>query len=578
MKKILLLKAVGTLAIATMCIMAGFASVSADSDPSTTVFYENFGTGGTDGTLGNGWSDGGLMGNDSEKRASGSGNDSASPDGGRFGVIFGPSGWICRTIDTTGYTSAQLSYFWRGDGDSNSGSDDGVVEMKSASRNSCSDSSGWSSLQNHDMRSDSSWWTQSSFSHSGMDDTTFLLRFRTDTNQNDEHFRVDGIRVSGIATVTNVAPVAQALALSVNDNTASSSFVVATDVDVPAQTLTYSVVSNPSNGDISGFDSATGAFTYTPDRNYVGSDSFTFKANDGTLDSNTATVSITVNAYNERPVVTLIGPAYLLYTVGFPWVDQGATAMDEEDGDLTEGIVRTGDLDMNTVGEYTLTYSVTDSGRPFPPEEESRTLRPVEGLTGTTTRVIGIVPRAGGLSDTQVGCTDPKATNYNPSASYSNSFACTYGPRGEVLGASSTTLPEAPKAPEGPTQSPPVGQVLGDATSCRDSAPYLTKFAREGYKNDVDTVKKLQNFLNLQLGVNLKVDGIFGPMTTAALKSFQLLHKKEMLEPWGIEQPTGILYITTLNAINKIICSDLDARLESKDFVPFSKNPNTPRR
>jgi hypothetical protein len=34
--------------------------------------------------------------------------------------------------------------------------------------------------------------------------------------------------------------------------------------------------------------------TYTPATNYNGADSFTFKANDGTVDSNTATVSITV--------------------------------------------------------------------------------------------------------------------------------------------------------------------------------------------------------------------------------------------------------------------------------------------
>lgn len=561
--------------VSILTLTLGTLSAYADAPP-TTVFSEDFGTGATSGTIGNNWIDGGNSGSDAEKRAPGSGNDSASPNGGRFVVIFGDSGWICRTIDASGYSNVQLSYYWRGDSDSNGSSDDGIVEMKPASRNSCSDSSGWTTLQNHDMRADSSWWTQSSFSHSGMDNTTFLLRFRTNTNQNDEHFRVDGINITGI--VANTAPVAAPLTLLVRDNTATSSTVTAVDSDIPAQTLTYSVVSGPSNGSLSGFDSSTGAFTYTPNKNYIGSDSFTFKANDGVVDSNTATVSITVNAYNERPVVTLIGPAYLLYTTGFPWVDPGATAMDEEDGDLTEGIVRTGELDMNTVGEYTLTYSVTDSGRYFPPEEDTRTMRPVEGLTGTVTRVIGIVPRAGGLSDTQVGCTDPTATNYNPSASYSNSFACTYGPRGEVLGASSSTLPEAPKAPEGPIQNPPAGQVLGAAASCRDSAPYLTKFAREGYRNDVETVKKLQNFLNIQLGINLKVDGVFGPMTTAALKSFQLLHKEEMLGPWGIEQPTGILYITTLNAINKLVCSDLDIKLDFKDFVPFSQNPNAPKR
>ena len=39
---------------------------------------------------------------------------------------------------------------------------------------------------------------------------------------------------------------------------------------------------------------ADGSFTYTPALNFNGTDSFTYKANDGTVDSNTATVTITV--------------------------------------------------------------------------------------------------------------------------------------------------------------------------------------------------------------------------------------------------------------------------------------------
>jgi hypothetical protein len=41
--------------------------------------------------------------------------------------------------------------------------------------------------------------------------------------------------------------------------------------------------------------------TYTPTAGYRGSDSFTFKASDGKLDSNVATVSITVVAVNHAP-------------------------------------------------------------------------------------------------------------------------------------------------------------------------------------------------------------------------------------------------------------------------------------
>ena len=44
------------------------------------------------------------------------------------------------------------------------------------------------------------------------------------------------------------------------------------------------------------------ALTYTPAANYNGPDSFTFKANDGTADSNVATVTITVTAVNDAPV------------------------------------------------------------------------------------------------------------------------------------------------------------------------------------------------------------------------------------------------------------------------------------
>src|SRR5207245_3093074 len=62
---------------------------------------------------------------------------------------------------------------------------------------------------------------------------------------------------------------------------------------------TFTVVVGPAHGTLSG---AAPALTYTPAANYNGADSFTFKANDGSLDSNIATVSITINAVNDAPV------------------------------------------------------------------------------------------------------------------------------------------------------------------------------------------------------------------------------------------------------------------------------------
>ena len=40
---------------------------------------------------------------------------------------------------------------------------------------------------------------------------------------------------------------------------------------------------------------------YTPDANWNGTDTFTYKGNDGTADSNTATITISVNPVNDKP-------------------------------------------------------------------------------------------------------------------------------------------------------------------------------------------------------------------------------------------------------------------------------------
>jgi uncharacterized repeat protein (TIGR01451 family) len=63
-------------------------------------------------------------------------------------------------------------------------------------------------------------------------------------------------------------------------------------VDVAGSSLTYSIETPPTKGTIVSLDTATGEFAYTGNVNATGSDSFTFKANDGTSDSNIATITI----------------------------------------------------------------------------------------------------------------------------------------------------------------------------------------------------------------------------------------------------------------------------------------------
>src|SRR5207237_1213794 len=113
----------------------------------------------------------------------------------------------------------------------------------------------------------------------------------------------DGTLNSTVATVTltvtpvNDAPVATAQSVTTNQDTAKAMTLTATDVD--GDTLTYAVVTAPTHGTLSG---VAPNLTYTPAAGYNGPDSFTFKANDGTVDSAAATVSLTVVHVNHAPV------------------------------------------------------------------------------------------------------------------------------------------------------------------------------------------------------------------------------------------------------------------------------------
>jgi hypothetical protein len=69
--------------------------------------------------------------------------------------------------------------------------------------------------------------------------------------------------------------------------------------DPDSDPLTYSTIAGPSHGSLNGTEPN---LTYTPSPNFYGSDSFTFKVNDGTADSALATVSITVSPVNDPPV------------------------------------------------------------------------------------------------------------------------------------------------------------------------------------------------------------------------------------------------------------------------------------
>ena len=345
------------------------------------------------------------------------------------------------------------------------------------------------------------------FDQSGTYEVTFTVTDGTNTDTETIVITVNNI---------NRAPVANNQATTTDEDTAISLTLSATDADLPAQALTYAI-GNPSHGTLSAISTSTGAVTYTPNLNYNGSDSFTFTATDGSAVSNTATVSITVNSINDMPVIVLNGASTVTIVQGGVYIEDGAVCTDAEaEGNLQYNI--TGDFSTSTVGQYVLTYTCYDSSE----------------TSVNVTRTVNVVA--------------PSITPIVPSFS---------------SGGSPAPAPVVPATP-----SAPQGEVLGASASC---GIYSEKFLRRGYKNDKVAVAKLQKFLNDYMKANISESGVFDLNTENALKKFQIKHSANVLSPWKLSLPTGILYLTTKTEINNIMCPDLKLPIPT-NLVPMSKS------
>jgi VCBS repeat-containing protein len=183
----------------------------------------------------------------------------------------------------------------------------------------------------------------------------------------------DGTADSGVATVTitvdpqNDAPVATGDAYAIaEDGTliVQAGGVLANDTDIDGDVLSAALVSGPGNGTLT--LNADGSFTYTPDENFNGTDTFTYKANDGTADSGVATVTITVGPQNDPPVAT--GDAYKIAEDGTLTVEgSGVLANDTDiDGDALSAVLvggpENGTLTLNADGSFTYTPNANFNG------------------------------------------------------------------------------------------------------------------------------------------------------------------------------------------------------------------------
>ena len=201
--------------------------------------------------------------------------------------------------------------------------------------------------------------------------------YRPNTNFNGfDHFTYranDGKTNSGIATVTicvtptNDVPIARNDQYSTPEDTVlaiSAPGVLSNDTDADGDALTAIIATQPGNGQVS--LSANGGFTYAPNTNFNGTDSFTYRANDGTANSGIATVTITVTPVNDPPVAR--NDAYTVnensvLTINAP----GILANDSDaDGNALTAILANGPtngvLSLNANGSFIYTPNTNYNG------------------------------------------------------------------------------------------------------------------------------------------------------------------------------------------------------------------------
>ena len=238
----------------------------------------------------------------------------------------------------------------------------------------------------------------------GTDSFTYLLT--------DSRGGISGnYTVSVTVTAVNDAPTAANATLSTNEDTVLNG-TLATGADVDGNAVTYALVSSGSvSHTVAGETTSStfvlnsdGSYAYTPAHNYNGNDSFTYKVNDGLLDSATYTISVNVAAVNDAPVLTAGGSTTAEDTA----ISNGALpAATDVDGDTVTYALATGvshgSVTVNSNGTFSYTPAANYNGS----DSFTYTINDGHGGSNTYTHSLTITP----VNDAPVAANPSVSTN-----------------------------------------------------------------------------------------------------------------------------------------------------------------------
>jgi hypothetical protein len=163
----------------------------------TTIIFDDFGTGTCLTDIPNWDEDAGeSCTNGTVASATSTGDDTASPDGGRFALLSGNNGYICRTINATGLGNLKLSYYWRGDSEADAG-ESGSIRFFTGG--TCASPTGEVASSTNPLNPVGAWASNLINLPASLNNTAFLVKFTANSNGGNESYRLDGVTFTGNA-------------------------------------------------------------------------------------------------------------------------------------------------------------------------------------------------------------------------------------------------------------------------------------------------------------------------------------------------------------------------------------------
>ena len=195
-------------------------------------------------------------------------------------------------------------------------------------------------------------------------------------------------------TIDTISPV-----ITINGNSFETVDVFSTYVDAGAT----------ANDNLDGNLTSSIVTTDPVDTSVLGTYTVTYNVFDSAGNSGTATRTVGV-VDQIPPVITVLGLNPTNVNLNSTYVDEGATALDNYDGDVTSSIIVANNVDTSVIGNYTVTYNVKDSSENQTPEV-TRYVNVIDGTAPITTAF----PAGGNYTSTQLvmlTSSDPDATIY----------------------------------------------------------------------------------------------------------------------------------------------------------------------